>query len=167
MDDTLTEAIREAYASPRSSEVIFETIEIAHALLTEPVYLVNDKIELVATLETSDEVTFRPVGFELKRPDSNDAGLSELTLTIDNTNREAGEIAIQLAESTDPPQVKYRVYVASDLGTPANDPPVTLFLRDVEIGTFQVKARAVFMDLVNHPFLHVLYRRRTFPSLGY
>jgi hypothetical protein len=167
MDDTLTQAIREAYAHPRVRDVVLDTIEIAHPSLEAPLYLVSDVKPLTAKLETGATVTFEPVGFRFSRPSSDASGLQELDVTIDNVDRRASDVVLAVSDSQIPTEIRYRPYSVNDLDQPGINPPILLFLRSARVTQFSVVGKASFMDLVNKSFLTDLYRRRSFPALGY
>ena len=56
-DDTLSLAIKEAYASAPSNLVIHHTLEIWHPNFTTPIRVVRDNVDLSAKLESSDDGT--------------------------------------------------------------------------------------------------------------
>jgi len=52
-DSTLSQALKEAYASAPSDLVIYHTLELRHPSFTSPIRVVRDYADLVATLEVS------------------------------------------------------------------------------------------------------------------
>jgi hypothetical protein len=69
-DTTLSAAIKEAYAS--ATAIVYHTLEFRHPAFTEPIRVVRDHNDLLATLEATapenpgEEVRF--VGLDHRRP---------------------------------------------------------------------------------------------------
>ena len=103
---------------------------------------------------------------EGSRPISGDNGLQELTVSVDNVDREASDYLDSVKTTGVPVQVTYRPYLNSVRTEPQMDPPLVLFLGDAKITVFEVTGRASFADLINKKFPTQLYTRSRFPSLG-
>lgn len=166
MNEAMTEALAEAYASADTRIKVFETIEISHASLPEPLYFVQDRRPLVATLETSEEVTFLPLWFNFTLPSAGENGRQDLSLSIDNINRVVSDFIAEAKNYTTPVAIVYRPYLSTDLSTPQLNPPLRLTLSDVNIGMLEVIGKATFADVVNQKFPKQYYTRDRFPSLG-
>jgi len=167
MNSALEDAIKEAYACAPSNDVIIETLEISHPSVGGSLYLVSQREEIMAKLETSETVTFEPTGFKFTLPAAGENGRQDLELSIDNVDRRISEF-INLAKDYpgQPVTVVYRPYLSSDLSAPQMSPPLTLTLRDISITVFQVSGRATFADLINLKFPSDYYTRKRFPGLG-
>lgn len=165
-NDNLTEAIKEAYSACPSDVVVLETLQISHASLAEDIFLVKNNEDIVATLETSEEVTFTACGFRMSLPASGENGLQELTISIDNIDREISDFVNEAKTYKTPVSITYRPYLASDLTQPQMDPPLVLRLTDVRIGLMEVTGKANFADVINKGFLTSRYTRSRFPNLG-
>ena len=165
-DSTLSQAIKEAYASAPSSEVIYHTLEIAHPAFIEPIYVVRDNADLTATLEDGvTVVTFVRFAFDLVKPEVSVIGVPQCQVEFDNVSREI-LANIQLAmQATDPITLTYREYLGSDLSGPQNDPPLTLTLSNIRATVFRVTATASFGDLNNRRFPTEEYTGERFPGL--
>ncbi len=163
---SLTAAIKEAYASAPSNEVILETIALTHSALAAPIYLVKNREDIVATLETAATVTFEASSFRLTLPPTGDNGLQQLSLSIDNVDLRISDFVNTVKKSTEPVQVYYRAYLASDLTQPQTDPPLVLSLSDISVSLFEASGRASFADLVNKKAPSEYYTRSRFPSIG-
>ena len=93
-DTSLKDAIKEAYASAPSGEIILFTIEMNHPSFTQPLRVVRDNVKLEAYLEDSapknpgEKVTFLPYAFDLALPEMDEYGKPEITITIDNVGRD-------------------------------------------------------------------------------
>lgn len=169
---TLSEAIKEAYASAPSDVVIINTLEIRHPAFTAPIRVVSDYVPVTARLETNaplngDEmVEFTPFAFELTLPEITDRGVPELSLKIDNVSREIIqniELAMGLPDKL---ELTYRAFLSNDLsGGPHNDPPLHLTITSIEADAHAVQARASIADFVNKKFPSKEYDERRFPGL--
>ena len=105
-NQTLTDALKEAYALAPTEVVILDTIQISHPALTEDLFLVRDLVENDFTLEDLSVETFEPVGFRFELPAVGDRGLQELTLAIDNTDLRITDF-INTIKNTTVEQVDY------------------------------------------------------------
>lgn len=170
-DPSLSEALKEAYASADSNEVIYHTLEIRHAAFTQPIRVVRDNADLTARLEASapenpgEMVTFVGFGFDLTKPELSSSGVPQCTIEIDNVSRDI-LANIELAMTgVDPILVTYREYLASDLEGPENDPPMTLTITSISADVFRVRAVASYPDISNRRFPREDYTTERFPGL--
>lgn len=170
-DGTLSEAIKEAYASAPSNLIIYHTLEIRHPSFTQPIRIVRDIVDLVATLEADapanpgETVTFVRYAFDFIKPEVNSNGVPQMQITIDNVDRIIGASIEGALGSTDLVEVTYREYISTDLTGPQNDPPITLQVMAVTVDMFKVTATCGFPDLMNRKFPTVEYTSETFPGL--
>lgn len=170
-DSTLSQAIREAYASAPADVVIFHTLELRHPAFTQPIRVVRDHADLVATLEPSapanpsEPVTFVRFAFDFTKPEISSTGVPQLTIVIDNVDRAiVANIEAAMATS-EMVQATYREYISTDLSAPQNDPPVHVTIMSITADVFSVTAVAGFPDLINRRFPTVEYNSETFPGL--
>lgn len=166
MNSSLTDAIKEAYAVAPTNIRVFETLEISHESIEEPIRIVQDFRALTATLETSEEVTFQPVWFNFTLPAATESGRQDLSLSIDNINREVSDFVNLAKEYVTPVTIIYRPYLSSNLSQPQLDPPLRLTLQDVSISLLTVSGKAIFADVVNKKWPTEFYTRARFPSIG-
>lgn len=166
MNDALSEAIKEAYASAPTNVVILETLEIDHEDLAEPIRLVRNRENLTFTLEDASSYEFEGAAFRMALPAAGDNGVQDLMLAIDNTDQRLTDFVNTVKASIAPVTCTYRPYRSDDLTTPQMDPPLVLYLHDINLNSFEVSARASFADIINRKFPSVLYTRSRFPSLG-
>jgi len=162
----MTEALKEAYASAPTNVRTYETIQISSDVIEEPIYLVQDSKELVATLETSEEVTFLPIWFNFNLPNAGENGRQDLSISIDNVNRQVSDFINLAKDSASPIIITYRPFLSSDLSQPQLDPPLSLTLQDVVITLMTVQGRAIFSDVINKKWPTEYYTRSRFPTLG-
>lgn len=170
-DPHLSEALKEAYASAPSDEVVYHTLELRHAAFSAPIRVVRDNADLVARLEATapanpgELVTFVAYGFNLERPEVSSSGVPQCAIEIDNVSREILANIELAVPQTDPILVTYREYLASDLEGPQNDPPMTLTIVSINADVFRVRAVASYPDLSNRRFPREDYTAERFPGL--
>lgn len=170
-DPTLSQAIREAYASAPSNVVIHHTLELRHPAFTAPIRVVRDYADLTARLESSAPadagllVTFVRFAFDLTKPEVSPDGVPQLTIEIDNVSRDIVANIEAALSTTDLVQATYREYISTDLTAPQNDPPIHMTIMSVTADVFRVKAVAGFPDLINRRFPTTEYDSETFPGL--
>lgn len=166
MNSSLTDAIREAYAICPTTKNVINTLEIRQTGVQLPIFISQTRTGINAFDENGDEHTFQACGFQFTLPPSDEDGFKSLTVAVDNINRVASDFIEAARQSVVPVEVVYRPYLSDDLSAPAMDPPLILYLKDVQITAFQVVGKCTFMDLVNKKFPSDLYLRSRFPSLG-
>lgn len=167
MNESLSQAIKEAYAVSNVTQVILETIELRHEKLPAPIRLINQRQGLQLTLETGESSFFEAVGFSFTLPAAGENGRQDLQITIDNVDKRISAFINQAKEFFEPVEIIYRPYLSTDLTTPQMNPPLVLTLQDVSITQFQVQAKATFADILNQKFPKEYYTRKRFPSLGF
>lgn len=170
-DSSLQDAIKEAYASAPSDEVILFTIEMRHPKFTTPLRVVRDFKNLTARLESDapvnggEEVLFIAYPFDIQPPDTDEYGKPELTITIDNVGREIMVYIEQAVRTRDVIDVTYRLYLASDLSGPQNNPPMTMQVTSISATPQSITMVASFADLSSKAFPKRMYTLEQFPSL--
>lgn len=173
-DPTLSQAIKEAYASAPVSSIIYHTLEIFHPSFTIPIRVVRDNATLTARLEASaprnaeELVDFTGYQFDLQPPEISTTGVPQCTVEIDNVSREIlAQIELAVAGgSLELINLIYRAYLSDDLDSgPENDPPLTLTISDITADIFRIKATAGFSNLANKRFPSRDYTSEVFPGL--
>jgi len=163
---SLSEAIKEAYVVCPTNKAVYDTIEIRQVGVQSPIYLVKSRVGLIANDEDGIERTFRPSGFQFSLPPENEEGFRSLNIAIDNIGREVSDFIEAAKSSRVPVEVIYRPYVSDDLSVPHMNPPLVLYLKDIQITTLQVTGRATFLDIVNKKFPSEYYTHGRFPAIG-
>ena len=171
-DTSLSEAMKEAYASAPDDEVILLTIEMRHPSFTEPLRVVRNHVALTGTLETTapanpgEAVEFLPYAFDLNLPEVTETGRPEIRIAIENISREivaALEAAVQTVHRI---EVTYRAWLLSDTTCPQNDPPMTMVVTNVTATAKTVEMTAGFTDLTKLAYPKKKYTLEQFPSLA-
>jgi hypothetical protein len=121
-DTTLSEAVKEAYASAPVDEIIYHTLEINHPDFTAPIRVVRDRIELVATTENAESVTFVPFAFDVVPPDVQSQQMPICKVEMDNVGRELMSQLEAAYTSNEMITMIYRQYLESDKTAPQNNP---------------------------------------------
>jgi phytoene dehydrogenase-like protein len=170
-DATLSQAIKEAYASAPANVVIYHTLELRHPAFTTPIRVVRDYEDLIATLEATAPAdpgaaaTFKRFAFDFTKPEVSATGVPQMSIEIDNVDRSiVANIEAALA-TTDLVQGTYREFISTDLSAPQNDPPIHMTIMSITADVFRVKAVAGFPDLINRRFPTSEYDAETFPGL--
>lgn len=172
-DSTLSQAVKEAYASAPSTSIIYHTLELYHPSFTVPIRVVRDVDDLDATLEAtaprdaSTEVTFSGFQFNFTKPEISTSGVPQCTVEIDNVSREIlAQIEAAIASgSQELITVTYREFLSDDLGQPENDPPLTLTISDINANPFKITATAGFPNMANKRFPGEDYTAEVYPGL--
>lgn len=170
-DPSLSEAIKEAYASAPADVVILHTLELRHPDFVSPIRVVNDHANLTATLEATAPanpgaaVEFIRFAFRFTLPEVMTSGMPEIEIEIDNLDPTIIGYIDAAAQSDELVEVTYRPYLSTDTSAPQMDPPLTLVLHDVEADVFAVRGRASFGDFGNYRFPTDLYDQERFPGL--
>ena len=176
-NNTLSQALQEAYASAPSDIVILHTLELRHPSFIDDqgqptaIRVVRDNNDLTARLEANapinanQMVVFVAMGFELELPSIDTAPVPEIAITLDNVTREIIKHLDGAAESQDKIEVTYRPYLSNDLEGPQMDPPITLVLTEVTADSYRVTGRARMLDVGNKAFPSQTYTAKRFPGL--
>jgi len=170
-DSTLTQAIKEAYASAPAGVVIHHTLELWHPAFTQPIRVVRDYADLTATLEATAPrdpgaaVTFVAFAFDFTKPEVSSSGVPQITITMDNVDRAIVANVEAALASTELVSVIYREFISTDLSAPQNNPPLQMTILSVTADVFKVTATAGFTDLQNRRFPTLEYSAEVFPGL--
>lgn len=170
-DPTLSDALKEAYASAPVGEVIYVTAEFRHSLLESPIRVVCDSKDLEAFLEEDapenggEEVFFTRYAFDLQKPEVSATGVPTATLTIDNVSREIVAAIETVCTSRESLKVTFREYLQSDLSKPQNDPPITMEVLDITADMFRITAQIGMPNYANKRFPTTAYTTEVYPGL--
>jgi hypothetical protein len=167
MNVALDEAIKEAYALAPAGVSHIHTIELRHASIEEPMYLVQGFLNRSLPLTLGGTpVVFQAVPFKFTLPKTDEGGLQELNVFIDNIGGKPGDFCELAMNFPTPVEIHYRPYISNDLTQPRMDPALRLFLTNVVISDAQIAARAAPADFLNLEFPTQDYTRTLFPALG-
>lgn len=171
-DPTLSDAIKEAYASAPTDTVIYHTLELWHPAFTLPIRVVRDysnidaMIEATAARDPGDVVAFTAYAFDIVPPDVSADALPQCTIEIDNVSREIlAQIDAAILQNM-PIKVIYRAYLSDALlDGPENDPPLELTISRITATPLRISATAGFTNLLEQRFPSLDYELETFPGL--
>lgn len=165
MNANLTEALKEAYALAPAGVSYIHTIELRHVSMSEPLYLAQGFFHRRLKLEDGQFKTFRACAFDFTLPATDEGGLQELSLVMDNANNRVSDFCEQAMVFPAPVEIYYRPYLSTDLETPQMNPPMRLFLLNVKVSEAQVSGRATPVDFLNLKFPTEKYDSSRFPAL--
>ncbi len=170
-DNSLSSALKEAYASAPVDVIIYSTLELWHPAFSIPIRVVNGASNIQAKLESDaprnagQEVNFVAFSFSLKKPDVSADGTPSLTIEIDNVSRQILREIRPSVSSTGHITAIYREYLSNDLEAPQNDPPIVLTITNISATIHRVTATATLGDYNNRKFPNFVYDTRSFPGL--
>lgn len=189
-DPSLSDAIKEAYASADSSQPITETISVYYAGLVDDlenptelylftganyssirddgVPLLDAKIEAGAARNAGEAVSFLGVPFQITLPDVTENPQVVANITIDNVGREMSDLLAAAAISGQAVFITYRPYiVGSELDGPESEPPITFQLGNVKAPGNTVTADLLTLTIGNRRFPFQTYTPDRFKTLQY
>lgn len=153
---SLSEALAEAAAIAPVTRAMLSAFELWHPLLAEPVRIVNDHANLLATLEADAprdaglEVEFLACAVRVTRPEESDtAGAPEITLSAANVSGLLSDALKLTRGSMDSWTIIERIYASDDTTGPAILPPMTLTLTGASLTGAGASIVASFGDAVN------------------
>lgn len=169
--DDWGDAIKEAYASAPSEEVIYHTIELRHDSFVDPLRFVLGQESITSVLENTapqnpgEWVKFEPMSFGFSLPEMKDRVQPVLNLTIDNVSQEIVIVLEEAIKDPTPISITYRPFVGSDLSRPMMDPPISMVLSQVSVTDTTAEGRATFEDVLGKKVPAYKYTRDKFPYL--
>lgn len=177
-DATLTEALKEAYASAPSNVILLHTLELRHPSFIDEsgkptaIRVVRDNINHIciledsAPLDASKAVEFIAMGFDLELPPIEAIPVPEITLTLDNVSTEIIQYLDRAVETQDMIEMTYRPYLSNDLSCPQMNPPITLVITEITADISKISATARMMDIGNKSFPAESYTVKKYPGLS-
>jgi hypothetical protein len=170
-DSTLSQALKEAYASAPANEIIMHTLEIWHEAFTTPIRVVRDDASFWGVLESTaprnagQYVEFIAFAFDILPPDVAHEALPNCIIEFDNIDKAIiAQIDAAMVTQT-PITLIYRAYLSSDPTGPENDPPLTLTVKAISADVYRIRVTAGFDDLANKRFPKLEYTSEVFPGL--
>lgn len=177
-DPSLSEALKEAYASAPGNIAILHTLELRHPAFRDKdgsltaVRVVRDnvnhicRLEDTAPLDAGKDVEFTAMAFDLQLPPVETVPVPEITLTLDNVSAELVGYLDSAAETQDMIEMTYRPYLSDDTSCPQTDPPVTLVITDIRVDILKITATARMTDIGNKSFPSENYTVKKYPGLS-
>ena len=177
-DTTLSQALKEAYASAPSEVILLHTLELRHPSFLDDngnptaIRLERDNINHICTLEdiapldVGKAVEFVAMGFDLELPPVEAIPVPEITLTLDNVSTEIIQYLDRAVETQDMIEMTYRPYLSNDLSSPQMNPPITLVITEITADISKISATARMMDIGNKSFPAENYTVKKYPGLS-
>lgn len=163
---TISQALKEIYASAPASQRYIETLTFSHSLFPQTYYLTNDNQPWIFKLETGVTKTFAVMPFRIVLPTQDGQGNQDMGITLANIGRDMVDpIEAANALPGEPIKCTYRVYIDQANSMPQNDPVEVLTINAVEITRESVTATAKRSDVLSRAFPYPLYTYQVFPGL--
>lgn len=163
---TISQALKEIYASAPATQRYVETLAFSHSLFPQTYYLTNDNQAWTFLLETGASATFNVMPFKIVLPSSDGKGNQDMKLTLANIGRDLVDpLEAAIALPSEPVRCVYRVYLDQASTSPQNSPPLTLIITGVEVTRDAVSATATRSDVLSRAFPYNFYKLETFPGL--
>ena len=163
-DNTLSEALKEAYASTPSNITILHTLELRHPAFKDEkgnstaIRVVRDNVNHICKLEDNAPL--------LELPPVENIPVPEISLSLDNVSTEIMRYLDQAIETQDMIEMTYRPYLSNDLSCPQMDPPITLVITEITADISKISATARMMDIGNKSFPAENYTVKKYPGLS-
>lgn len=163
---TISQALKEVYASAPATSRYIETLAFSHSLFSQSYYMTNDNQPWSMLLETGQLVTFNVMPFKIVLPTSDGKGNQDLALTIANIGRDLVDpLEAAIAKPAEPIRCVYRVYLDQPATSPQNTPPLSLIITSINITRDAVSATATRSDVLSRAFPYTFYKYETYPGL--
>jgi len=130
-----------------------------------PIFLCNDNAPFTALDEEGNEREYLARPFDIGVSIDGTNGTKSINLTVDNSDLQVSQYLSEAIKNNLPIEVIYRLYLSNDLTGPQNNPPLRVYLSDVEVSGSIVSGALGWVNLVNSPFPNEYYKRSQFPSL--
>ena len=163
----MTPAEREAYANCRVREIHLATLEINDPAFTDPLRVVADNDDLVATLEDGTTATFVALGFELVRPPVNQEPDPSITIKIDNVSGQVTPYLELASRSGNQTTMTFRPYLYDETTGDVTliGQPLKLNVRNASADFTNISITAAHINPANLPFPREDYTPDRFPGL--
>ncbi len=163
---TVSPDLARIYASAPATQRVIETLEISHPAFSRTYYITPELTGLAATLETTVDVFFQYIPFEVKLPDVSANGFQDLVISITNVDRIfTDELELASENPAEPIEFVYRAYSSTDLTQPGFVLP-QMSATEVTADEKTISTKATIVDLVNRQFPFEIYTNRLFPMLA-
>ena len=163
---TISQALKEVYASAPATQRYVETLAFSHSLFPQTFYMTNDNQPWSYLLETGQLVNFVVMPFKIVLPSLDGKGNQDMRLTIANIGRELIDpLEAAIAKPSEPVRCVYRVYLDQASSPPQNNPPLTLIITGVQVNRDAVSATATRTDVLSRAFPYNFYKTSEFPGL--
>jgi hypothetical protein len=162
--------LREFFFSAPPDKQAYETLELRHAAFASPARVVNDRNDLIATLESdapanpSTAVTFSKCRFRFVLPESSD-GMPQCQIEMQNVSRILMPYLEQAVSQATTLDLSFRLFYSDDLSAPGYVIH-GLTLKRVKASILKVSGPAGFEDFLSRPFPRRVYTIKEFPGLA-
>lgn len=163
-EDAYTEAAAVAYAG----RAMLDCFTLAHPLMPEVLYFVNDLVPFEAYLpDDSNLRTFEACPIRIGRPEESDqASTPEIRLEVDNISGAISDALDLIRGSLEPWVLTNYLYASDDPSAPAVSPPTVMEVTDVTYDETVGTLSGSFGDAGNLAIPRLTFKREAYPGLS-
>lgn len=156
--------LEQVYAS--GGDILIYTLELACDAWESSVFICGGFENQTCTDENGRVVTFEAAGIDVALPKKGNSGAQTLTFAIDNITGEAQRKVDQALAADERVTLFSRIFLASDLGAPA-EPPYRMTVMGGSMQGTTLQIQAGYFDLINTAWPRDLYTLEFAPGLKY
>ena len=160
MPDSLSQTAWEQLLAQETNITFLPLIKISHPELSEPIRVVNNQRDLEKA--GSDESHYVAFPFEVNIPESTEDTIPQVTLTIDNVDR---QLTQTIREIRTEPSVTLEI-VTAEQPTRVEVGPYEFKLKNADWDKITVSGNLSYEDLLNIGFTAHKFNLFDFPSLS-
>jgi len=153
-----TAEFKQASNAVETEEIFLMLLDFTHPEIVEPLYFVNNTVEII-----SNGVTYQPYPFRVTLPEDTEGVLPEVKLTIDNVDRQLTEA---IRGFNNPPEVTLKVILASAPDTVEMQID-NLKLRNINFDAFTISGALIIDSPMSRRFPASRYNPKQYPALFY
>lgn len=160
MSRNVSSTLKQAVFAQETDKVFLILLKVNHADLDSPIRVVNNYSNITSTADGgSQEYVGYP--FEINLPEDTSENIPEVSLTIDNIDR---QIVEAVRTCTGPPTATIWV-VLSDSPNTIEYGPLEMTIRSTQYNAMTVTATIAPDNVLNEPYPGDLYSPQNFPGL--
>jgi len=165
---TFEDAYSEAAAIAYAGRAMLDCFTLAHPLMPETLYFVNDLQPFNAYLpDDSNRVTFEACPIRIGRPEESDqASTPEIRLEVDNISGQINSALDIIRGSLEPWVLTNYLYSSDDPSAPAVSPPTVMEVTGVSYDETTGTLSGSFGDAGNLAIPRLTFKREAYPSLS-
>lgn len=162
-EDAYTEAAAIAYAG----RAMLDCFSLAHPLMPETLYFVNDFQPFVGSIPIVGAVTFEACPIRIGRPEESDqAATPEIKLEVDNVSGGISDALDSIRGSVEPWLLTNYLFASDDASGPVVLPPTVMEVTNVSYDEVSGSLSGSFGDAGNFPFPRLTFKRESYIGLS-
>ncbi|HGN8816702.1 TPA: DUF1833 family protein [Citrobacter freundii] len=160
----MTSAVLNRLYASGGDEVILDTLQITVG--GQSYWLTRGWEDIIVTLETGSQATFKGSAIEIALPARNADGTQDLKFAISNIDGVVSTAIRNALDNLSNATLTFRRYVSTDLSAPAS-PPFTLAIKEGSWTATEVQITAGYMNILDTSWPRYRYTLTDFPGLRY